>query len=889
MHASTSASAPHCEHLPVVLPVDSTGRCYTTEFSIGESQQQKNFDGEHAKQWPCTSLCKPIQQWEADSILELMKSFELPVDQLRQQLNDIDSGCPYTHFARPCQNECNDDTSQQPLRGHPLHCYVDSGCTSKLRILRTVSVHFPLLRKILRLVYNALRAHNSLLLIDSSLHEGHFVAMMSLLGFNSFDELMSNNVANTFTTLDSSDTYDLIDEADLCLKHTEVIVNFNKEISDFPVNVCCCCERLHQRKSVSKIALDTNLDNPAWLALIAYIQCINPSAENEILYMCNYCKPLVRNGIMPPRCVLNGLEVLPVPKELQKLDYLSRQIIQLAKCYQTVVRLGTNTKKVPLYNSLKACKGTMFFLPLPITKTLATIDDLSNTDTLHLPNPELFIILNGQPTKSKSIWRSLVNISNVRAAVDKLKEINILYMSLDSSSIDDAAKKFVEVSTTSKSTMMVKATSDDIQGFQSYTIRNMDNHVFTENDTEQYKMLSIKDAPLDNRMKFLDVMCFPVLYPTGKFGEHHDRQVKISHGEFIKSRLLNKDSRFRKDPQYIFYLLWQKEMRELSGGVYNMLKSGRKLSLSAGTLLKQIEAADPTIEARLSTMLQSVRGTKQYWFLRKSELQCMIRKFGSPTFFLTFSCAEYESPDMTKFLFEVNDVPPSYNIGKLCTEDPVSVSRKFSLRFHAFFQTVISKGQVLGKVSHFYWKKEYQSRGAPHYHALVWIEDAPVIGVDPPEKVLAWIDDRISCQIPDDQLSPELHQLVTRFQLHKCSNYCKRRRRCGKTFITRCRFGFPRPACEASTLNDVQGSLKSWQRIYHLKRKHSEERVNDYNPLILLLWKANVDLPQGHYSWSQGMGILGDKVQECQEFVTFLPTSLLFICKRGNASLHSAR
>ena len=48
-------------------------------------------------------------------------------------------------------------------------------------------------------------------------------------------------------------------------------------------------------------------------------------------------------------------------------------------------------------------------------------------------------------------------------------------------------------------------------------------------------------------------------------------------------------------------------------------------------------------------------------------------------------------------------------------------------------------------------------------------------------------------------------------------------------------------------------------------------------------------MTQGHYSWSQGMGILGDKVQKSQEFVTFLPTSLLFICKRGNASLHSAQ
>ena len=205
-------------------------------------------------------------------------------------------------------------------------------------------------------------------------------------------------------------------------------------------------------------------------------------------------------------------------------------------------------------------------------------------------------------------------------------------------------------------------------------------------------MLNITDTSLSNRMKFLDVMCFPVLYPTGEFGEHHNRQVKLSLDEFVQSCLLNKDLQFRKDPQYIFYLLWQKELRELSSGVFNMFKSSRNLSLSAGILLKQIECADPLFEARLTTMLQSVRGTKQYWYLRKSELQCMIREYGSPTFFLTFSCAEYESSDITQFLLQVNNLPSSYNIGKLCMEDPVSISRKFSLKFHAFFQKVIVKG-----------------------------------------------------------------------------------------------------------------------------------------------------------------------------------------------------
>ena len=62
--------------------------------------------------------------------------------------------------------------------------------------------------------------------------------------------------------------------------------------------------------------------------------------------MCNYCKPLIKQGVLPAHCVLNGLQTVPVPPELAKLDRLSKQLIQRAKCYQTVVWLGTYTAKV---------------------------------------------------------------------------------------------------------------------------------------------------------------------------------------------------------------------------------------------------------------------------------------------------------------------------------------------------------------------------------------------------------------------------------------------------------------------------------------------------------------------------------------------------------------
>ena len=85
-------------------------------------------------------------------------------------------------------------------------------------------------------------------------------------------------------------------------------------------------------------------------------------------------------------------------------------------------------------------------------------------------------------------------------------------------------------------------------------------------------------------------------------------------------------------------------------------------------------------------------------------------------------------------------------------------------------------------------------------------------------------------------------RLVTRYQMHKCNAYCKGRRRCGNTFITRCKFGFPRRATVSATLNDVQESLKSRKKIYQLARSKSEVRVNDYNPLLLMLWKANIGI-----------------------------------------------
>ena len=62
----------------------------------------------------------------------------------------------------------------------------------------------------------------------------------------------------------------------------------------------------------------------------------------------------------------------------------------------------------------------------------------------------------------------------------------------------------------------------------------------------------------------------------------------------------------------------------------------------------------------------------------------MICKYGPPSLFLTLSCAEYDSPDIVTYPCKVNDAPDGYPIGKLCAEDPLSVSQKFSKKFYDF-------------------------------------------------------------------------------------------------------------------------------------------------------------------------------------------------------------
>lgn len=65
-------------------------------------------------------------------------------------------------------------------------------------------------------------------------------------------------------------------------------------------------------------------------------------------------------------CILNNLHVNDVPRVISSLNMFETMLIQRAKAFQTIVKMGTViNKKLPQGQMIQKIKGRTFHLPLP--------------------------------------------------------------------------------------------------------------------------------------------------------------------------------------------------------------------------------------------------------------------------------------------------------------------------------------------------------------------------------------------------------------------------------------------------------------------------------------------------------------------------------------------
>ena len=127
-------------------------------------------------------------------------------------------------------------------------------------------------------------------------------------------------------------------------------------------------------------------------------------------------------------------------------------------------------------------------------------------------------------------------------------------------------------------------------------------------------------------------------------------------------------------------------------------------------------------------------------------------------------------------------------IGQQAVDRPDLVARVFYQKQQALLKII--RDGYFGAIAGLVYTIEYQKRGLPHMHLLIFLENQDKI------HTVQQVDALISAQIPDENIHPQLYGAVTHFMLHgPCTpERCLQNGRCKKHF--------PKSFCEQTRMND---------------------------------------------------------------------------------------
>ena len=262
------------------------------------------------------------------------------------------------------------------------------------------------------------------------------------------------------------------------------------------------------------------------------------------------------------------------------------------------------------------------------------------------------------------------------------------------------------------------------------------------------KMKTISVAPGESgtfqtwgKETFLEEKCFPEKFPYGTGGylsstiDNPDNGIGFAN--YCVNQILSCDPKFRNDSSYLFFLLLVKELIQLKRCKQTYFRQATRLpNLSKNDVMNM----DPENVSRFNRTYQvfkSLRGTSMYYEESKKNLMAALRQNGCPSVFLTLSCAEYDWQELLKEILEtvyrrkvtqkdIDDLTDAEK-NKLVSENVVQstvhfqkrIDKMFSLMKYDFFD---GSDESYHASSYFY-RIEFQQRGAPHVHSLLWLKN----------------------------------------------------------------------------------------------------------------------------------------------------------------------
>ena len=197
-------------------------------------------------------------------------------------------------------------------------------------------------------------------------------------------------------------------------------------------------------------------------------------------------------------------------------------------------------------------------------------------------------------------------------------------------------------------------------------------------------------------------------------------------------------------------------------------------------------AADPTTHGcNLGQRLilpSSFTGSSRNMIQHCQDALAINRHFHGADLFLTMT-ADPNWPEITEALLP----------GQTTADRPDLVVRVFRKKAEEIRDDLFKRG-YLGQTAACVWTIEYQKRGLPHMHMIIFLD--PNSKLCTPEDV----DTLLSAEFPDEEEEPELLELVKKHMVHTPCGPNNPNAPCMKD--GKCSKGFPKPFRDETTINE---------------------------------------------------------------------------------------
>lgn len=611
-------------------------------------------------------------------------------------------------------------------------------------------------------------------------------------------------------------------------------------------------------------------------------------------WVCLTCVRALQSGKIPACSVANCLSFPEVPEEL-KLSQMEERLVAPRLAFMQL-------RELPRGGQL-SLRGNVVNVPADVNTTVKVLPRMQcEEDTI-------FFKFKRKKSYKHHVAFEKIRPNKVLCGAKWLVQNNVLYRNEGIKVDDNWLNRYQgnlnqtecsEVTEQNHCEDSFSQSDSDVwtedENFDNRPTGNCDTLLHPADFREFNKILSVAPGEGNSPLGlFQDIysefLAFPSIYCGQSRPDNSCRPVPLHYSTICKWELRNIDRRVAMNIPNIFYKLKKIQIKQIKDKVSLAIRKCKTKGkrITARDVLSPGFVDDIAVHSEGFRVLRKIRGSPPYWESTKKDVFAMIRQLGVPTWFCSFSAAETRWAPLLKCLCKLvqkrdltDDEVALLNWKEksdLIKSDPVTCARYFDYRIQCFLNTVLKNdSHPVGEIIDYFGRIEFQQRGSPHIHLLIWVKEAPMYGQSSKSDLEIFLDKYITCR--KDATMPEL----VNYQTHRHARTCRKK---GKAI---CRFNFPIPPMPSTVIleplvNDgdkavaerdylkiatflnelntkefesfsdflkeldmdfetyiqaVRSSLSS-TKVF-LQRSPSETRINSYNTILLKCWEANMDI-----------------------------------------------